>query len=75
MKLREYIEILKEIEERYGGDLEMVYAIDDEGNAYHPVHYKPNAGFCTDGYIKDYYATGTRDYNDLSEEANCVCVN
>lgn len=24
------------------GDLECYYAVDDEGNAYHPIHYKPS---------------------------------
>ncbi|NIU84853.1 MAG: hypothetical protein GWN31_13325 [Candidatus Thorarchaeota archaeon] len=74
MRLSKYIQVLQEIEEKYGGDLEMIYAIDEEGNAFHPVHYKPNAG-CYTRHFNEFYPVGTRDFDDLSEEANCVCVN
>ena len=38
MKLKEYIEKLQELYLEYG-DLELVYAVDDEGNYYNKVSY------------------------------------
>ena len=44
MKLSKYIEGLQKTLEKYG-DVEAVYAIDDEGNAYHAVYFDPTPGF------------------------------
>lgn len=40
MKLKEYIENLQAIYEKQG-DFELVYATDDEGNAFKKVYYSP----------------------------------
>jgi len=44
MLLSEYIKKLQEVEEKHGGNLKVVYSIDDEGNAYHGVFYEPSLG-------------------------------
>ena len=41
MKLKEYIERLQELYLEHG-DLELVYAVDDEGNYYNKVCYVPD---------------------------------
>ena len=41
MKISEMIKNLQEFMNEHG-DLKCWYAIDDEGNAYHPVFYKPS---------------------------------
>ena len=41
MKVSEMIKNLQEFMEVHG-DLECYYAIDDEGNTYHPVYYDPS---------------------------------
>lgn len=41
MKLKEYaLHIVNMVKEH--GDKEVFYAVDDEGNAYCPVHFAPN---------------------------------
>lgn len=42
MKLKEYIKQLQKLESEGHGDLEIIYAIDDEGNAYHKVYSSPD---------------------------------
>jgi len=66
MKLSTYIRQLQSIAKLHGNDLEVIYAIDEEGNAFHPVHYAPAAGI----YKKD-------DHQFLQSDNNvdCVCIN
>ena len=75
MKLKKYIEILKEIEEGYGGDLEMVYATDEEGNAFATVFYRPSAGFFDDYFVGIDDEDWERGYTEGRYKVNCVCVN
>lgn len=66
MILKDYIKQLQEIEEEHGGELEVVYSTDDEGNNFSPVHYSPSAGTMSD-YGFD---------NDADEEdIDSVCIN
>ena len=54
MKLDFFIEKLVEIQKEYGEDLELVYAIDDEGNAFHHVLFHPTVGILDgDIFTKD----------------------
>lgn len=48
MKISEMIKNLEEVM-LANGDLECYYAVDDEGNAYQPVHFKPSVY-----YINEY---------------------
>ena len=41
MKISEMIKNLEAVM-LANGDLECYYAVDDEGNAYHPVYFKPS---------------------------------
>lgn len=41
MRVSEMIKNLQEFEAKHG-DVECYYAVDDEGNAYHPVYFKPS---------------------------------
>ena len=45
-------------------DLPLVYSIDDEGNAYHPIFYIPSTG-----HYKD------NDFDNGSKDINAVCIN
>jgi hypothetical protein len=70
MKLRDYIELLKEVEEEYGGDLEVIYSADDEGNSYDTVNYSPGVGRFAHG---DEFRSASQFEDD--EEINAVCIN
>lgn len=67
-------ELMKHLEE-FDPELMVVYAIDDEGNSFRPVHFAPSAGNYSDG---EWITEGEmeHDYNDVPEyEINAVCVN
>ena len=60
MTISEMIKNLEVVMREYG-DLEVWYAVDDEGNAYHPIHWLPSV----------YYANQDGDVfhgDDLEEE-------
>lgn len=63
MKLSAYIQKLQAVLDK-DGDLEVVYAIDDEGNEFHNVNYDPSAGRFKNG-----------EFNSESKKPNAVCVN
>ena len=67
MKLRDYIAKLQKINITHGGDLEVIYAIDDEGNDFHRVYYNPSPGL----FDGNEFANVTTS----QPEANSVCVN
>ena len=41
MKLDKYIELLVKCKKEHGGDIEVWYAVDDEGNSHEAIHYAP----------------------------------
>jgi len=49
MKLKDYATMISKLAKRYP-NLEVVYAVDDEGNAYHPVVYAPSVMTVGVGY-------------------------
>ena len=66
MKLDRLIVELKVIRKAYG-NLPIVYSIDDEGNAFHPVIFSPTLmELDTDMELVDY-----KD----PENPNCICIN
>jgi hypothetical protein len=75
MKLGDYILSLARIAKEHGNELLVVYAIDEEGNAFHPVHYTPSAGV----YDASDHAFWEVKYVEESKETkanvNCVCIN
>lgn len=69
MTLDEYIKRLKEIKKEHGGNLEVIYSQDEEGNAFNKVVYEPAVGFYKD---REWIDVG--NITDL-HKINSVCVN
>lgn len=67
-KLSAYIDNLKDILEEYG-DLDIVYAKDEEGNGFNEVCYTPSVG-----YYEDREFTSILDVRD-DKKINAVCIN
>jgi len=65
MKLDFFIEKLVEIKKEYGGDLKLVYAIDDEGNSFDYVFYNPSIGHLDEDM----------NFDSSSDNPTVVCVN
>ena len=71
MRLKEYIEKLQELYLEHG-DLELVYAVDDEGNYYDKVSYDPDIiNMCGEDRISE------EDIEEYSPEEikQYVCIN
>lgn len=72
MKLKEYIKNLQDIVKEHGGELEVVFSSDDEGNYYDKVNFGASIGN---------YDNDSGDWNDeetCKEEdykINAVCIN
>ena len=49
MNLAEYISNLNNIYNEYGPDLQVIFAIDDEGNDFKPINFEPTIGIYDDG--------------------------
>ena len=72
MKLKEYIKNLQAIAEEHGGELEVVFSSDDEGNYYDKVSFPASIG----NY--DNVSGDWNDYETCKEEEfeiNSVCIN
>jgi len=68
VKISRLIKNLQEIlEER--GDLNLVYSIDDEGNAFNYVYWDPTVGYYIDGEFL------TEDQDNGVGMENVVCIN
>jgi hypothetical protein len=63
MILSEYITQLKDIQDKHGGNLEVIYSADDEGNWFRPAVYSPSIGKFDGNEF------------DTEEKANAVCIN
>lgn len=74
MLLSEYIENLKSVLEE-NGDLKVVYAVDDEGNAFNEVCFAPSVGHYdySDSQFTTYDNFGEDE--DIDYEINSVCIN
>lgn len=75
VKLKEYIENLNKFAKENPEclDMEVITAIDDEGNGYNYVNYSPSKGVFDDGDF-----VGEEDYECCgygNEDTNAVCVN
>ena len=72
MKISEMIKNLQEFMAEHG-DLECWYSEDDEGNAYHPVYFKPSMYFVNKD--EEVYQSDDLEYLDLNEEEVCpICI-
>ncbi len=65
MKLNDYIEKLQELQKAGHGNLELVYAIDDEGNGFKEVVFTPLAG------LIDKFG----DFTEKGKEKTHICIN
>lgn len=87
MVLSEYIEQCKAVFEEYG-DLELVYASDDEGNDFQKVNWGPSVGvfmgdyrgdFIPEDNLEEHYDYINEDLDDDEQEEipaiNAVCIN
>ena len=79
MKLSKYIEGLQKTLKKHG-DLEVVYAIDDEGNGYNSIQFDPTIGFFKDDSF--YSVKNVEDYPEeenyeefVGKKPTTVCVN
>lgn len=70
MTLKQYIKDLQEIAKNHK-DLELVYAIDDEGNSYRKVNFGPSVG-SYDANNEDFLDYGHTDNPDDHEEVVCI---
>lgn len=61
MKLGEYIVALQELQKEHGDDIELHYAIDDEGNAFPTVRFPPSVK-----YVESHYDAGELYRGDIS---------
>lgn len=73
MRLTEYITQLQLIKDEYG-DLELIYAKDDEGNGYQEVRYLPTRVYYNKSDRELISESDIEDY-DLPEYKIVCCVN
>jgi hypothetical protein len=75
MVLDELIYRLQEIRKQHGGNLEVVYSKDDEGNAFHEVVYSPTVGYHLAG-TDEWVSEGEfAEFFDEPPKINAVCIN
>lgn len=73
MKISEMIKNL-EATMLKNGDLECYYAVDDEGNAYYPVYFKPSVYYMNQyGEMFHDEDLEGEDEEDIAE-LQCVCI-
>lgn len=73
MKLKDYIKGLQAMLKVYP-TADVVYAIDEEGNAFHPVEFAPGAGYY-DKREQSFYPEGQEDFIEEKRKVNAVCIN
>ena len=74
MKISEIVEKLEKIKEEYG-DLDLVYSVDDEGNAYHKVYYTATPGYWDNEYGEWINKEDEEYWEERGKKVNSVCVN
>ena len=74
MKLSAYIKQLQAIEKQYG-NLNVVYACDEEGNSYDTVGYSPTVGNFDSKAFSDEAFTDKESAEDEGLPINAICIN
>lgn len=81
MKLKSYIEDLKRLEKKIG-NVELIYATDDEGNCFNIVNYAPGIKYVSQDDLDNGYIDGMDVYDDATNVNNSnksavavVCIN
>lgn len=76
MILNEYIDkLIKFRDEEKAGELEVIYAIDSEGNGFDTVYNSPTKCIFYDGEASFYDENKWDSEDDFKEEVNAVCIN
>lgn len=77
MKLKEYIKTLQALEAEGHGDLEVIYAVDDEGNAYHSVYGGPSLVMVEDlnEYYKEVVHPNDAEEYEIEYKENAILIN
>ena len=72
MKVSEMIKNLQEFMNK-NGDIECYYAVDDEGNAYHPVYFTPSKYYISeDGDVMQ--REDLEEYELHIEDVEPICI-
>ena len=75
MKISEMIKNLEAVM-LANGDLECYYAVDDEGNAYHPIHFEPSVYYINQyGEVFQDEDLEGEDEEDIAELQHICIVN
>lgn len=81
MRLKSYIEDLKRLEKKIG-NVELIYATDDEGNCFNIVNYSPGIKYVSQDDLDNGYIDGMDVYDDATNVNNSnksavavVCIN
>ena len=72
MKISEMIKNLQEFMAEHG-DIEVWYAVDDEGNDYHPIYFTPSL-YYTNGDGDVYGTLEDIDADDYVEDVKPICI-
>ncbi len=81
MTFKEYVDTLNTmLYERPGlGDMDVIYASDDEGNEYQKVVYTPTLGYFDGEYKGEFIPDSCFEENqenyDTELTANAICIN
>ena len=77
MRLKSYIEDLKRLEKKIG-NVELIYATDDEGNEFNTVSYSPGIKYVPKDDLDSGSIDGMNVYDEsINDENNVavVCIN
>lgn len=76
MTLNEYIDkLIKFRDEEKAGDLQVIYAVDDEGNGFDTIYNSPTKCIYYNGEASFYNDEDWDSEDDFEEEVDAVCIN
>lgn len=77
MKLKDYIKYLQEIKKKHGGDLDLIYSVDEEGNGFNQVYFAPSVKYINKKTLKDGYfdCMDMEDNATADKDTAVVCIN
>lgn len=77
MTLSEYIKKLQALENKGYGELEVIYSVDEEGNAFYSVYHSPSVGVFHDGmfYSREEDKKFLKEDEGIEKNDNAICVN
>ena len=76
MKLNELIKNLTAVKEKYGGEIDAIYASDDEGNSFHDIYASPIVAIrSTEADYMTYEDLEIDKAEETPEKINAVIIN